>query len=198
MDSHDERVVLLSNDAWDSFRNYRDHLYGLMSYLPSRFAGFIPKATEYALRLAGILHVWHAFPDFPPRSILSQDVMGKAIRLASFYLGQARLLLQLYQDYPELRADQQILIGILAEADSLVDNGAVPTGILCERFNARVPEAIRLTNTRKLTANLKELSSMAETTLTFRAMRWRNIYSRCLVWEQEKIAKLLRLLPSDS
>lgn len=192
----DERILHLDNEAWDCFRSFRDSHYGLLGYLPSSMAGFMPKMADYALRLAGVLHVWHAFPGLPPPSMLSGFIMDKAVRLAAFYLGQARLLLQLYQVRQELRLDQQVLLSILRDCGSKVAGGVLPTSFLFEAFNSKVPTHIKLANTRKLTALLKELAALAEVTLTFRPMRWQNKYCRCLVWESDKITKLLSLLPA--
>ncbi|MHC1744034.1 MAG: DUF3987 domain-containing protein [Syntrophobacteraceae bacterium] len=193
---NDERVLHLDNEAWDSFCCLRDRLYGLVGYLPPSMAGFMPKMADYALRLADVLHVWYAFPNFPPAVMLSGFVMDKAVRLTEFYLGQIRLLLQLYQQRRELRLDQRVLLSVLQDSGSKVDGGALPTSCLFEAFNSRVPTHIQFPNTRKLTALLKELASLAEVTLTFRPMRWHKKYCRCLVWEADKIAKLLRLLPA--
>ena len=43
--------------------------------------------------------------------------------------------------------------------------------------------------------DLKELAAAEEIALTFRPMRWRSTFCRCLVWESDKIDKLLKLLP---
>jgi hypothetical protein len=122
--------------------------------------------------------------------------MDKAVRLTAFYFGQTRLLQQLYQKRRELRSDQQILLSILHDSEAMVAGGALPTFFLFEAFNSRVPTNVQLPNTRKLTALLKELAGLADVTLTFRPMRWHSTYCRCLVWEADKIAKLLKFLPS--
>ena len=124
------------------------------------------------------------------------ETMDKAIRLSSFYFGQVRLLLQLYKKQRELRLDQKALLATLLEAQPMVADGALPTSVLYEKFNSKVPEHIRLSNTRKLTAFLKELAREADITLAFRPMRWRNTFCRCLIWEPDKIGKLLKLLPA--
>jgi hypothetical protein len=97
--------------------------------------------------------------------------MDKAVRLSAFYLGQARLLLQLYQQREELRLDQQVLLSILRDSGSKDAGGVLPTSLLFEAFNSKVPTHIQLPNTRKLTALLKELAALAKVTLTFRPMR---------------------------
>jgi hypothetical protein len=195
-DLQEERIVHLDHDAWECFRNYRNQLYDLFGYVPSQVAGFIPKMTDYALRLAGVLHFWHSFPTFPIPAMLSGKTMDRGIRLTSFYFGQVRLLLELYKKQREVRLDQKALLATLLEAQPMVAGGALPTSVLYEKFNSKVPEHIRLSNTRKLTAFLKELAREADITLTFRPMRWRNTFCRCLVWEQDKITKLVKLLPA--
>jgi putative DNA primase/helicase len=192
----EERIVHLDQGAWECFRNYRNQLYRLFGYVPSQVAGFIPKMTDYALRLAGVLHFWHSFPAVPPPTILPREIMEKAIRLSSFYFGQVRLLLQLYKKQKELRLDQKALLSTLLEVQPMVAGGALPTAVLFEKFNSKVPEHIQLSNTRKLTAYLKEIAAAEDIALTFRPMRWRNTFCRCLVWESDKIDKLLKLLPA--
>jgi hypothetical protein len=192
----EERIVHLDQGAWECFRNYRNQLYRLFGYVPSQVAGFIPKMTDYALRLAGVLHFWHSFPVLPPPAILSRETMDKAVRLSSFYFGQVRLLLQLYKKQRELRLDQKALLSTLLEVQPMVAGGVLPTAVLFEKFNSKVPEHIQFSNTRKLTAFLKELAAAEDIALTFRPMRWRNTFCRCLIWESDKIDKLLKLLPA--
>ena len=191
----EERIVHLDHGAWESFSNFRNRQYGLFGYIPSQVSGFIPKITDYALRLAGVLHFWHSFPSLPPPAMLSRAIMEKAIRLTSFYFGQVRLLVQLYRKNREFRLDEKALISTLQEAQPMVAEGALPTGVLFEKFNSKVPEHIQLSNTRKFTAFLKEFAGAENISLTFRPMRWRNTYCRCLIWEPDKIGKLLQLLP---
>jgi len=121
--------------------------------------------------------------------------MEKAIRLTSFFFGQVRLLVQLYRKNREFRLDEKALLLTLQEAQPMVAGGVLPTAVLFEKFNSKVPEHIQLPNTRKLTAFLKEFAGGEDITLTFRPMRWRNTYCRCLIWEPDKIGKLLQLLP---
>jgi len=92
--------------------------------------------------------------------------------------------------------DQKALLSTLVEAQPMVAGGVLPTALIFEKFNSKVPEHIQLSNTRKLTAFLKELAGAEDITLTFRPMRWRNTFCRCLVWEPDKISKLLKLLPT--
>lgn len=191
----EERIVHLDYGAWESFSNFRNRQYGLFGYIPSQVSGFIPKITDYALRLAGVLHFWHSFPALPPTPMLSRPIMEKAIRLTSFYFGQVRLLVQLYKKNREFRLDEKALLLTLQEAQPMVAGGVLPTAVLFEKFNSKVPECIQLPNTRKLTAFLKDFAGAENINLTFRPMRWRNMYCRCLIWEPDKIGKLLQLLP---
>ncbi|KJR40289.1 hypothetical protein MCHI_003812 [Candidatus Magnetoovum chiemensis] len=97
----------LSDAAWSVFKNYDNELSKKSSYLPSMFKIFIPKAANYVLRIAGILHIVESYFNQPTfttfTTAISADTIRRAINLVNYFLSQARKIMELYAPKKKLQ-----------------------------------------------------------------------------------------------
>jgi len=136
--------AILNSTAQKQFFSWRNEIFSQKDLMPDIFRGFIPKATSYALRLAGIIHFLHrmAADKKEPDSILSIEDIHRGIAAARFYLGQAADAMKLIHDEghkpggpmdPRVRALAETLEALKLH----LDNGRLSVSFLRDEFNKR-------------------------------------------------------------
>jgi hypothetical protein len=139
----------LSDAAWSVFKNYDNELSRKSSYLPSMFKIFIPKATNYVLRIAGILHFVECY--FNPvifSETISPETIRRAINLVNYFLSQSRKIMELYAPKKKLQLNMDaraVLSAVVALSDTR-NSFELPTNEMYKIYNNQVPEQARLSS----------------------------------------------------
>lgn len=114
-------ILKLSDDAWSCFSAFRNNLYSLRNQFPPAFRGFIPKATSYILRIAGLLHVMEQLftgDDISP--VITAETIQKAILAVNFYTGHALEALKLLHGKETAIQQDNAQKHIMAAIESLI------------------------------------------------------------------------------
>ncbi|MGD9731471.1 MAG: DUF3987 domain-containing protein, partial [Desulfamplus sp.] len=139
----------LSDEAWSVFQSYDNALSRKSSYLPSMFKIFIPKATNYVLRIAGILHLVEAYFNQPTfTTAISADTIRRAINLVNYFLSQSRKIMELYAPKKKLQLnmDARAVLSAVVVLSDMRNSFELPTNEMYKIYNNQVPEQARLSS----------------------------------------------------
>ena len=156
----DTYVLLLTKEAWEVFRDAANSLKALSQYVPYRFRVFIPKAENYILRIAGVLHVVEGV--LSGAEVIDKDVSAdtvrKAIKIVYFFLGQARQVVELYGPrIKKLDRNYVVVIDAVLETISKLNANSVPVADIMVVFNNIVPAEAAIISTQKFGALVKKV-----------------------------------------
>lgn len=139
--------LTFDNATKQVFIDYENSLTALIPYVPKRFAIFIPKATNYVLRISGILHIiesiWQGQKVIP--TVISVDTLNRAINLVNFFLSQARKIVELYSPKKvSLSMDyKHVLVSIISVHETR-NSFELPTGDIISVYNNNVPKEAKI------------------------------------------------------
>lgn len=83
-----KNVLTCTPDAKELFKAFHNELSHVQPFLPSRFAGYIPKMKDYCLKFMSILHCLECFPENKLSLIVEKSTVEKSILLTRYFLGQ--------------------------------------------------------------------------------------------------------------
>ena len=158
----DTYVLILTKEAWEVFRDAANSLKKLSQYVPYRFRVFIPKAENYILRIAGVLHVVEGVLSGAEEinKNVSSDTVRRAIRIVYYFLGQARQVVELYGPrIKKLDRNYVAVIGAILNTISKLNANSVPVSDIMEEFNTLVPAEAAITSNQKFGALVKKVLS---------------------------------------
>ena len=144
--------LLLTKAGWDVFMQSANSLKRLSQYVPFRFRVFIPKAENYILRIAGVLHL---VENVLSGAVLinpnvSADTVMRAVKLVYFFLGQARQVVELYGPrIKKLDRDYVAVIDAILGALATSKTNSVPMSEIITRFNNLVPAEAAIKSSQK-------------------------------------------------
>lgn len=180
-------VLKLSDDAILVFNKFMTKYKKIAHYSSDdSFKVFIPKLTNYVLRIAGVLHVISREND--TQMIISLDTINNSVKLAEYFAHEAVKVLNSYNQSkgPQESSFNEIqirLLKVLRNLSSEVKKGRLQLTLILDEFNDHCPVSIKQ-DAQNIAYLLKGLD--LDTTQS-------GGYSY-LIWEPEKIKKLLSQL----
>ena len=156
----DDHVLLLTKEAWEVFRDAANSLKALSQYVPYRFRVFIPKAENYILRIAGVLHVVEGVLSGAEEidENVSADTVRKAIKIVYFFLGQSRQVVELYGPrIKKLDRNYVVVIDAILNTISKLNANSVPVSDIMKQFNTLVPAEAAIGSNQKFGALVKKV-----------------------------------------
>jgi len=183
--------AIFSQESLKELMAFDAELKQIGPYLPNKLAVFLPKAITYAVRLSGILHVLEALEEGKdPSRVVKVNTTKKGIQLARFYLGQARLVVELYGSKVQLMEQERLLVEAILEQRNRVRKGKVPLSFIGEAYNRRAPALLQLSS-RALGSAIRKLGETLGVKLTTTLGRYEDKAKvSCLVWDPHVIFTL--------
>ena len=132
--------------AQQVFIEYENELTENAPYFPVRFRVFIPKATNYVLRISGILHaIEYAIQGQPIPLTISADTVTRAVKLVNYFLSQSRKIVEDYgPKKPTLSMDQKHILASMMSIYKTRNRYELPTQEIMTAFNSSVPKQIQM------------------------------------------------------
>ena len=136
----------LDETAWEYFRNYTNSLEELRHYAPDRFKGFIPKATEYALRISGLLHVVDCTINKKHQiNKIPLPIVKSAANLVNFFLTHSRKMVEHYVPKKTfLTQDQKCIIKSIIDVYIKRNSLSLPVSEIHAAFNVSVTSGAQI------------------------------------------------------
>jgi hypothetical protein len=159
--TNDPVTALCTDAAQDMFITWRNEIMSQKEEFQRLFGGFIPKAVGYAARLAGVIHLIHAFSSGKyPSNVLDVEDMRRGIIAAEFYLGQALDAISLIiggENYvpADVSPRSAEIAKVLNDLRDEVDNGRLAVAYVQERFNQYCTAEQRVSNPKTFTSMLR-------------------------------------------
>jgi len=146
MDSSSKFELKLNVDAWDIFMKYENSLNDLSDYVPNMFSVFIPKATNYILRISGILHILELVIAKKQVSIeISADTVKRAINIVTFFLSQARKMVESFGPKKQtINTDSKQVFKSIMDIFDSTKNFTLTTKDIYEIYNKKVPKEAQI------------------------------------------------------
>ena len=157
------------------FRDAANSLKKLSQYIPYRFRVFIPKAENYILRIAGVLHVVESVLSGAEEinKDVSADTVRKAIKIVYYFLGQARQVVELYgPQIKKLDRNYVVVIDAVLETISKLNANSVPVSDIMKQFNTLVPAEAAIVSNQKFGALVKKV--LTDLSITYAKKRQNN------------------------
>jgi hypothetical protein len=178
--------MLFSEEAQERFFGWRNEHDEIKESLPPILRGFIPKASGYIVRLAGVLstiHAMHTAKSLP--IILQVEDVERAIRVVNFHMGEVVDAMQLLDDedhLPKAPPDQRIkeLAKVLHDLRSNVDNGRLAVGCVMDALNEVLQEPQRFRTPRAFGVFIRQ-AGLSVSPGKHNANGHRS--SKCLLWD---------------
>ena len=142
----DSLQLSLDEPAWEYFRNYTNSLEELRHYAPDRFKGFIPKATEYALRISGLLHVVDCMIKKKQQvNKVPLPIVKSAANLVNFFLTHSRKMVEHYGPKKSfLTQDQKFIINSILDVYIKRNSLSLPVSEIHAAFNVSVTSSAQI------------------------------------------------------
>ncbi len=156
--------LCLIPEARAMFVDWQNDLKAAALDLPEEFAGFLPKAFDYALRLAGVIYCIrrHAIGAELGWQLQVEDIQ-RGIAVAMFHLGQEvgilELLLGRNKEAPpaELDERQQHLLGVLRSLETKPGNNLFSVRLITARFLESCPLELKGTTEKAVGRMLRAM-----------------------------------------
>jgi hypothetical protein len=196
----DSISLKLSDNARQLFYQYYNSLERRRPYVPDMFGVFLPKGPEYMLRFAGLLHVVeYTLSKLPIPPVISKDTLQRAADLVMFFLGQARLVVELYgPKKSELTKDKEMLIKSILHVVDIRKDSTLPFFEIKETFNKLVPAEGQIhddsTFGKFINKNLKEMIGSYDHRRTTVAVNGTSVLKSCYIFSQDHLDKLKKLI----
>lgn len=138
----------LSQNAWNIFMDYENYLTRRKQFDPGKFKVFLPKASNYVLRISGILHAVEAAMNNQHMTLeVSAATVNRAVNLANYFLSQARKIIELYgPQKPQIDSNQKQVLKTILSIYNSKNNSVITTEEIQAEFNSSVPEGVQSTN----------------------------------------------------
>ncbi len=184
--------AIFSKEAQLELRAFDADLNKVLPYLPDKLAVFKPKTVTYTVRLAGLIHTLEAIAkDQGPTPVVQVETIRKAISLARFYLGQARCVVELYGNQPQLKGGGKDLVEAILSLRGKIKAGRLPIAYIRDAYNARTLPELRL-KSRQIVQAIKDLKTQLGLDLVIQKTRYdsnlRN--NSCLIVTSTLLKKL--------
>ena len=156
----DDYVLSLTKEAWEVFMQSTNSLKKLSQYVPYRFRVFIPKAENYILRIAGVLHMVEMVLSGVEEinTNVSEDAVKRAVKVVYYFLGQARQIVELYGPrIKKLDMNYVVVIEAVLETIAKLNVNSVPVSDIMVQFNRIVPAEAAITSNQKFGALIKKV-----------------------------------------
>jgi hypothetical protein len=179
--------MIFEERAQKHFFEWRNELFTDMGDLPNHIHGYLPKAVDYAARLAGILSLMESFSHgHNPNNVLTMNEVERGIRLSEFYLGHAvDAIGGIVNDSHQMGID--IDDRVIRLADSLnvmrdqTEDGRLSVGFITKLYNRDQPQAIQV-KPRGMGALLRECGL----TVPARKFGFHGVRGmKCLLWDKK-------------
>lgn len=178
----------LSDDAQETFFEWRNDLFQTKDDLPAQVRGFIPKLVGYALRFAGVLYLMHRLSSQGQEigDTIHRDYIEKGIRISEFYLGHIICAIEaLTGDASSpLEFTEQVLhlAKTLEGLKPELDSGRLAVGYIQKKFNETYEPEQTIKSARAMGALIRK----CELTIPgdrFDANGRRGVF--CLQWDEK-------------
>lgn len=137
----------LDQEAQNRFLQVANSLQRLGDYSSYRLRVFMPKMENYVLRLSGLLHMLHQHDrgEQPISDQIQSDTLEKAVKLAKFFLAQARKVVELYAPRKiALDKTQEGIIDAIISTISKSSESWIAVSEIMNTFNGLVPTEGRI------------------------------------------------------
>lgn len=189
----DPQVITLNEGAIEAFTIFHDQYYKNINFVCQRMEVYIPKLTEYCLKIMLILHVLYslseAYDTYPQvRGSLTEETARKAIKLVDFFAGQAVNTIKLYNsdsDNPKNNPEKEQLINVLYLLQNEVSGGRLLLESIRIKYNENLPESFQIeaSSAKRIGTILKGLGLITE---------HGNNNQTVLVWDDDRIQKIFK------
>lgn len=179
-------LMIFDSEAQTKFLDWRNKIYSFKDQLPARLRNFLPKATEYVLRLTGVIHCMQMFSiGSTPQLILSAEDLDRGIKAISFYMGQIQDALRLIEEEgyspPEISERSLLLAQTLDCLRSHLENGHLAIKFIHQQFNLITPKTYKVKTPKGMGAVLRAVK-LTITPDKHNANGYRSV--KCLVWDK--------------
>ncbi|KXK28784.1 MAG: hypothetical protein UZ01_02524 [Candidatus Brocadia sinica] len=177
------KMLALSDEALNLWEKFYNEYGELMTVLPAKTSGFIPKLYSYSLKLAGLLHIIEGFGVKHISPVISENTIRNAIKLTEYYFGQANKVLGLYGKKKEVKEYHKRIMNVIHTLQGDVANGKLKLSKIVEGYNEGLPPHAHLTS--------KKMSNVLNDELGLTAKESTGGCSY-LFWESTKIENLFK------
>lgn len=183
---------LLSDDARDTFFNWRNELNMAKNDFPESVRGFIPKLVGYVLKWSSALYLMHIFcQGKEPSSILSIDDIRRGIKVCEFYIGHILCAMQAIDGpLPHVVDYTQQVIHLAKTLKALegdVDNKLLAIGFIQEKYNENCTPNLKIKSPHLMGVILRKCC-LTTTHEKHKANGRTGVH--CLVWDSALISFL--------
>jgi hypothetical protein len=179
-------LMILDAAAQEKFFDWRNQLVSFKDRLPAQLRGFLPKAIEYALRLAGVIHCMRMFSrGETPQIVLTLEDLERGIKAVQFYLGQIQDALRLIEHEghtPVEVSERSLLVAQTLEwLRPHIENGRLAISFTQEQYNRIAPETQKIRTARAMGSLLR---TVGLTTTPGKHYANGRRAARCLEWDK--------------
>jgi hypothetical protein len=180
------KKLKLSDDAQETFFEWRNDLFQTKDDFPSQIQGFVPKLTGYALRSAGVLYLMHRFGQGQEiGNIIHRDYIEKGIRVSEFYLGHIICAMEALAGDVSIPLEfTEQVVHLAKTLESLkpeLDSGRLAVGYIHKKFDETC-QVEQKTSTARAMGVLLRKCGLTIPGGTFNANRKESV--KCLQWDK--------------
>lgn len=176
-------IIRLNEEALGIWELFYDECGQLLTVMPLKIQGFIPKLILYSLKFMGILHVIKKYHNNAVPDVIDREITDNSIKLAKYFFGQVGKLLKLYEKRDARKEYHTRIIHAIHSLQSETTNGKLELQKILDKYNYLLPKELHLTSVG--------LSSILRNELGLNTKISTGGYS-FLIWEEQKLKKLFK------
>lgn len=176
-------IIRLNEEALGIWELFYNECGQLMTVMPVKIQGFIPKLILYSLKFMGIFHVMEKFHDKTVSNVVDFTITDNAIKLTKYFFGQIGKLLKLYDKRDAVKEYHSRIIHAIHSLQDKTTNGKLELQAILDKYNYLLPKELHLTSVG--------LSNILRNELGLNTKISTGGYS-FLIWEEQKLKKLFK------
>ncbi|NUO10027.1 MAG: DUF3987 domain-containing protein [Candidatus Brocadia sp.] len=182
-------IIRLNEEALGIWELFYNECGQLLTVMPVKIQGFIPKLILYSLKFMGILHVIKKFHNNAVPDVIDHKITENSIILTKYFFGQVGKLLKLYEKKDARKEYYTRIIHAIHSLQGKTTNGKLELQAILDTYNYRLPKELHLTSAG--------LSSILRNELGLNTKISTGGYS-FLIWEELKLKKLFKATSTTS
>lgn len=176
-------IIRLNEEALGIWELFYNECGQLLTVMPVKIQGFIPKLILYSLKFMGILHVIEKFHNNAVTDVIDRKITESSIILTKYFFGQVGKLLKLYEKRDARKEYHTRIIHAIHSLQDKTTNGKLELQTILDKYNYLLPKELHLTSVR--------LSNILRNELGLNTKISTGGYS-FLIWEEQKLKKLFK------
>ncbi len=182
-------IIRLNEEALGIWELFYNECGQLLTVMPFKIQGFIPKLILYSLKFMGILHAIKKYHNNAVPDLIDREITDNSIKLAKYFFGQIGKLLKLYEKREARKEYHTRIIHAIHSLQNEIINGKLELQKILDKYNYLLPKSMYLTS--------EGLSSIMRNELGLNTKKSTGGYS-FLIWEEQKLKKLFKTTSTTS